>query len=118
MKALQALAIGDAVEGENIDKKAVRNVAPLHSILQKESVFLPHLCPIEGCVGFGRKLLQLKILTQQCGGLTQEFGIVLAEHTEIHIVVPRQDVLPKVDTNSRATNGKEIDINRWKLFII
>ena len=109
MESLQPAPRRDAVEGEEVDEYAVVDVELLKPFLHEEGTALAHLGPIEWGVGLGAELLNEEIFAQECGALGDETLVVLAEHTEVGIIIPGEYVLPKVYPDGCATNAEKLN---------
>ena len=81
------------------------DVEPLEAAFEKECRALAHLGPIEGSFALGAELLDEEIVAQQCGSLGHKAFVVGPEHSEVHIVVPGEYVLPEVHANGGSTEG-------------
>jgi len=110
MPLLKALVVWYAVIGKNIYKHAMVDIHILPDMLYKESVIALYLCKVEGGVIFCAKPLKEVLRAKLRRGDLQKAVVVLAGHTHIYIVIPRDNALVIECTDSTASLNKVWDV--------
>lgn len=109
LQSFEPLLLGNLVEGKDVDVNTLMHLDVLERGLRETRTVHADLHKVERRMRLCVRSLQEIAFAEF---LLRHFGkalVVWSHHTHIHIIVPRQDLLPEVRTNSRSTRHKVTD---------
>ena len=109
LKSLEPSLLGYPVEGKDIDVDALMHLNMLERGFREATSVHADLHEIEGRVRLGvRSLQEVAVAKLLLCNLGKAF-VVRTHHSHIHIIVPRQNLLPEVRTNGCTTRHEVTD---------